>query len=372
MKRQKFWKGEDFLNAKQVKSSKVVGKKGKTGPDPENIVRYSIYGISGVVAVCLLLAVVFLIIPNTVATAGDYKISRDEYIFFHTQVLNSYYMNYNTNRLSMDEFLKQDLGGGITVQSAAIASATQQVHDYAVYYDLARKNGVSLTQEEINNMITSLRNMMEEPANQYGVSINTISKANYGLPFRKVVKIYEKVFLGDKYANQTVQNKEFTEEEYQSYYEENKDLFDRVTARHILLKINEGDSEVKIQGLQKKAEDILQSIKDGEADFEAMVEEYSEDTASVPDGGKFTFRKNQMVEEFEKFCFENEPGTIDIVRTEYGFHIIEVMEHLFGYEANKDIVKSQMPAIKFNEEIKALKEGEYAINFRSSFGSLFE
>ena len=92
------------MNAKQVKSSKVVGKKGKTGPDPENIVRYSIYGISGVVAVCLLLAVVFLIIPNTVATAGDYKISRDEYIFFHTQVLNNYYMNYNTNRLSMDEF----------------------------------------------------------------------------------------------------------------------------------------------------------------------------------------------------------------------------------------------------------------------------
>ncbi|HBN83015.1 MAG TPA: hypothetical protein DDZ89_04165 [Clostridiales bacterium] len=358
------------MSAKEVKSSKVSNKKGNKGSDPENIVRYTIYGISGVVAICLLLAVVFMIIPNTVATAGSEKITKDEFVFFHTQAINSY-LQYNTDKLPVDEFLDQSLGEGLTFRNMAVAAATQQVHEYAIQYDLAKKKGLSLTQDEINSTVTSIRSLLEETANEYGVSINTISKANFGLPFRKVVKLYEKAMLGDKYANETVTNMQLSDEDYNAYYEENKESIDRVTARHILLGIAETDSEIKIKGLEDKANDILQKIKDG-ADFEALVKEHSTDTNSVEKGGKMTFTRNQMVKEFETFVFDNEPGTLGVVRTDYGFHIIEVMEHLFGYEANADIVKSRLPSIKYNKELSELKEGEYAITFRNSFGDIFD
>lgn len=357
------------MSAKEVKSSKVSNKKGNKGENAENIVRYTIYGISGVVAICLLLAVVFMIIPNTVATAGSEKITKDEFIFFHSQAINSY-MQYNTEELAPDEFLDQSLGEGLTFRSMAVAAATQQVHEYAIQYDLAKKKGLSLTQDEINNTVTNLRGLLEETANEYGVSINTISKANFGLPFRKVAKMYEKAMLGDKYANDAVTNMNLSDEDYMAYYEENKESIDRVKARHILIGIAETDSEVKIQGLETKAKDILQQIKDG-ADFGALVKEHSTDSGSVEKGGEYTFPKGQMVEEFEKFVFDNEPGTVDIVRTVHGFHIIEVMEHMFGYEANAEIVRSRLPSIKYNEELSKLKEGEYAITFRNSFGDIF-
>lgn len=358
------------MSAKEVKSAKGSSKKGSNGPDPENIVRYTIYGISGVVAVCLLLAVVFLIIPNTVASAGNQNITRDEFVFFHTQAVNSY-MQYNTDKKSMDEFLNQDLGNGLTVNKLAIASATQQVHEYAIQYNLAKKKGLSLTQDEINTMATNIRSFLEETANQYKVSINTISNANFGLPFRKVMKIYEKVMLGDKYANEEITAMTFSDDDYKAYYDENKDTLDRVTARHILLSVDkEKDSEVKIKGLEDKANEILKMVNDG-ADFATLVKEYSNDTGSVENGGKMTFTRNKMVAEFENFAFNNEPGTTGVVQTEYGFHIIEVMEHLFGYEANAEIIKSQLPAIKYNEKMSDLKEGEYAMTFRNSFGDLF-
>lgn len=359
------------MSAKMVKSAKVGGKKNAKGENAENIVRYSIYGISGIVAVCLLLAVVFLIIPDTVATAGNQKITRDEFVFFHTQAINSY-MQYNTEQTDMETFLNQDLGGGVTINQLAIASATQQVHEYAIQYDQARKKGLSISQDELNNTLNSIKKMLEETANQYKVSINTISKANFGLPFRKLAKIYQKSLLGDKYVKEELTSSTFTDDDYMAYYEEHKDQIDRVTVRHILLAVDkEKDSEIKIKGIEDKANELLRRINEGE-DFEALVKEFSADTASVENGGKITFARGRMVAEFEKFSFDNEPGTIGVVKTDYGFHIIEVMEHLFGYEANAELVKPKVPIENYQAKLSAFKEGEYAMKFRSSFGNLLK
>ncbi len=357
------------MSTKDLKTSKGKKGSGKGGADAENIVRYTIYGISGVVAVCLLLAVVFLIIPNTVATVGAQKVTQDEYVFFYQQTLNSY-LQYNTEQMDPDQFLNQDLGG-ITFRQMAITSATQQVHEYAIQYDLARKNNITLAQDEINNVSNNLMEYLKEVADEYGVSINTVSKANFGLPFNKVIKIYEKLMLGDKFANQQITESKLTEEDYINYYNENSETIDRVKARHILLLVDEeNDSAVKIEGIEKKAAEILERVNAGE-DFTELVKEFSEDEGSVEAGGEITFARGRMVPEFEEFSFNNEPGTTGIVKSDYGYHIMEVMEHLFGYDANADLVKSQLPSMRYNEKLKELKEGTYALEFRPSFNNIF-
>ena len=114
------------------------------------------------------------------------------------------------------------------------------------------------------------------------------------------------------------QEVDFTEEELQEYYSENKEDFmiqERVRASHILL------------GNKDEAEDIRAELEDG-ASFSELAERYSVDTASAEDGGELgMFPRGSMVPEFEEIAFELEIGEIsEPVETEHGFHIIKVTE----------------------------------------------
>jgi foldase protein PrsA len=72
-----------------------------------------------------------------------------------------------------------------------------------------------------------------------------------------------------------------------------------------------------------KSEEILEKIKAGE-DIAALVEEFTEDTASIPDGGQYTFPRGRMVEPFETWSFDpaRVAGDTGIVETHYGYHIM--------------------------------------------------
>ena len=79
--------------------------------------------------------------------------------------------------------------------------------------------------------------------------------------------------------------------------------------------------------IKAKADEILKQVKAG-ANFTDLVKKYSEDTASVPNGGEYTVQRNgQMVPEFETAAFTLKPGESAVVKTTYGYHILQVMQH---------------------------------------------
>lgn len=121
-----------------------------------------------------------------------------------------------------------------------------------------------------------------------------------------------------------------TEEEIRKYYEENEAEFNKgkeVKARHILLRLDADADEETQAAVKKKAEEILQQLKDG-ADFAEMAKQHSEDPGSAANGGDLGFfTKGMMVPEFENAAFATEPGAIsDLVQTSYGYHILKVEE----------------------------------------------
>ena len=97
-------------------------------------------------------------------------------------------------------------------------------------------------------------------------------------------------------------------------------------ASHILLK-TEGKDEKGVEEVKKKAEDLLKQVKAG-GDFAALAKQHSEDEGSKVNGGDLNFfGKGQMVPEFDAAAFSMQPGQIsDLVKTQFGFHIIKLVE----------------------------------------------
>ncbi len=129
-----------------------------------------------------------------------------------------------------------------------------------------------------------------------------------------------------------------------SAYSQNQSDFqtpERVQARHILLKSDaSNDAEVKA-----KAEALLKQIQGG-ADFAKLAKEKSEDPGSGANGGELGWIvKGQTVPEFEKAAFSLKVGeTSGLVKTTYGYHIIQVEAHEQAHLQPFDDVKGQLLA----------------------------
>lgn len=109
-------------------------------------------------------------------------------------------------------------------------------------------------------------------------------------------------------------------------YNDNFEMYttpEQVRASHILFK-TEGKKEEEVKA---KAESVLAEIKAGK-DFAELATKYSEDEASAKQGGDLDyFAKGRMVPEFDAAAFSMAPGTVsDLIKTQYGFHIIKVVD----------------------------------------------
>ena len=95
--------------------------------------------------------------------------------------------------------------------------------------------------------------------------------------------------------------------------------------------------------MRKRAEALLAQVKGG-ADFAALAKKESEDEGSKATGGDLGFfGRGRMVPEFETAAFAMQPGqTSDLVRSQFGFHIIRVIEKKAGATRPLDEVRPQI------------------------------
>ena len=149
----------------------------------------------------------------------------------------------------------------------------------------------------------------------------------------------------------------------QSYYNSHKDQFrtkERVKARHILVSILNKPAADGPK-LKAKAEDLLKQIKAG-ADFAKLAQENSDDKSNASKGGDLGWvMRGQMVPEFEKATFALKAGQIsDVVATNYGFHIVQVMEkedaHLRPLDEVRNEVVTGLKSQSLNERMQALAD----------------
>src|SRR5439155_25834420 len=126
------------------------------------------------------------------------------------------------------------------------------------------------------------------------------------------------------------------------FYNENSEQYstpDQIRASHILLK-TEGKDDAAVKA---KAEEILKEAKGG-ADFAELAKKHSEDEANAKNGGDLDyFARGRMVPEFDQAAFAMQPGQIsDLVKTQYGYHIIKVVDRKPGTTRSLADVRQQI------------------------------
>ena len=99
----------------------------------------------------------------------------------------------------------------------------------------------------------------------------------------------------------------------------------KLKARHLLISFN-GSKDVAILAKKKATADSILKIINKD-NFAMMVAKYSEDPGSKDKGGEYAdFLEGDMVKEFGSYCANAPIGKISIVKTEFGYHIMEVLE----------------------------------------------
>ena len=136
-----------------------------------------------------------------------------------------------------------------------------------------------------------------------------------------------------------------TDAEIEQYFRQHHSEFDRseqVHVRHILL-----DDE-------NQARLVLAKLKRGEA-FEDLARQYSKDPGSREQGGDLGFvSRGQLVTEFEQAAFALQPKQIsDVVKTQYGYHLIQVLDRRPPQPATLEQARDQIRRVLLSSRQEA-------------------
>jgi peptidyl-prolyl cis-trans isomerase D len=107
-----------------------------------------------------------------------------------------------------------------------------------------------------------------------------------------------------------------------------KQLPDSVKARHILIGTNDPSTgkEIMSDSSAKKLADSIYNVITNGGDFTSLALQYSSDQGSKIKGGDLgIFGYGTMVTEFNDFCFNKTAGSKGVVKTQFGYHIIDVV-----------------------------------------------
>ena len=214
----------------------------------------------------------------------------------------------------------------------------------------ADKQNITTTDAEMDEAIKEIKKRIppnvtiEDALKQQGMSMDE---------FKKNLKTDMRIRnLLDKQV-ESITN--VSDEVIAKFYEDNKKtrytLPESVHARHILVKVDESADEATQAAKKAEIEGYRKQIVDGTAKFEDVAKEHSGCPSGSRGGDLGTFGRGQMVPEFDKAAFEQKANEIGpVIKTKFGYHIIQVLEHKDAGQRPLEEVKEQIKTELINQE----------------------
>ncbi|MGD0736826.1 MAG: peptidylprolyl isomerase [Terracidiphilus sp.] len=120
-----------------------------------------------------------------------------------------------------------------------------------------------------------------------------------------------------------------SQQKIQQYFTDHQSEYsvpDQARSRHILIKVDAGADAKTDAAAKAKAEGILKQLQAG-GSWTDLAKKDSDDPGSKDSGGELGFsQKGRMVPEFDNAIFTQKIGDIKIVKSQFGYHIIQVEE----------------------------------------------
>lgn len=154
-----------------------------------------------------------------------------------------------------------------------------------------------------------------------------------------------------------------------------KDPEANVRARHVLIaykgatRASDEVTRTKEEA-REKAQSVLSEARKADADFAELARENSDGPTASRGGDLGFFQEGQMAGPFNDYCFENPAGSIGLVETEFGFHVIKVEEKQDLYQVAvmvREIIPSDdtenavyNEALTFEKKVREAEADEFA------------
>jgi peptidyl-prolyl cis-trans isomerase D len=243
----------------------------------------------------------------------------------------------------IEEKFHKLLTDGVTVSPDEIQKEFQY-ENQKVKLDYAAANPETLA-DKINPDENEIKSYYEQ------------NKTKFQIPEKRIVR------YGLLDLNQLRQSATVSDDELKVIYQQNIQQYevpDRVHVEHILL-TTVGKTDAEVAEVKKQAESILAQARKG-ANFEDLAKKYSDDPGSKPKGGDLGWLVHgQTVPEFDKVAFNTPKGEIsDLIKTQYGFHIIKVLDkenaHTKPFDEVKDSIRTPYLLQKADQESNSVAD----------------
>jgi foldase protein PrsA len=196
----------------------------------------------------------------------------------------------------------------------------------------AKELGVEVTDKQVDDYVKQLESQyggtkgLEDAMKQSGVSMEQLKTS------------VRSRLLVDAVGKKVAKSGAVTDAQMKAYYEQNLGMFKtgaQVHATHILLAAKD----------KAQAETVLAQVKKG-GDFAALAKQYSTDPGSKDKGGDLGWAPaSQYVPEFAKAVGEMKPNEVRLVESQFGWHIVKLLETREASQKAFDEVKDQIKQI---------------------------
>jgi len=249
------------------------------------------------------------------------------------------------NHMTIEQFETLEKEYILIRKLQAMVSASAFVPDSEVHDEFEHRNTKIKFEYAVITQADILKGL--HPAEDELKAFYEHNKASYNnsIPEKRQIKYV--VIDSSKIAAAT----NVTPDELQTYYDQHREEYrvaDQVKVRHILIKTSvpeagQKEDEKAVAEAHAKAEDILKQLKGG-GDFAKLAEKNSDDPGTAKEGGELGWiGRGRTVPEFEKVAFSLPKGQIsDLVKSSYGFHIIQVEDKQDAHLKSLAEVKSEV------------------------------
>lgn len=228
--------------------------------------------------------------------------------------------------------------------------ALDRLIDKKLVEQKVRELDIRITEEEVRQAIEDVKRQ-----NKLSQESLVSALANQGLSFDQYKVQIREQLERLRLVSQEVRSKiQVGEREMREYYEANPGRFggeDNFRARNIYFKLDDKMPADQVKKVMTTAMSVLYEARAGK-DFAELARQYSEEPSAKTTGGDLgTFRKGDILPEFEESLTRMKPGEVsDLIYVTGGLHIVKLEDRFAGTPKSFEQVKAEVEDILYRKK----------------------